>query len=220
MTIRRRLEAAIFLFDMDGTLIDATATIEHIWTLWASRHGVDVAELLAASRGQRIVDTVREFAPTGVDEESEVQWLAQAGQSTTMGLIAIPGAIDLLSALPPSRWAIVTSAEPDLATRWLSAAGLPLPSVLISGRDVAQGKPDPAGYLLAARALDHPMTDAVVFEDSAVGVTAGHTAGARVVGVANAALAGDPRLEYWLPDFGAVRVQVNDGRSLTLLTHP
>jgi beta-phosphoglucomutase-like phosphatase (HAD superfamily) len=94
MTIRRRLEAAIFLFDMDGTLIDATATIEHIWTLWASRHGVDVAELLAASRGQRIVDTVREFAPTGVDEESEVQWLAQAGQSTTMGLIAIPGAID------------------------------------------------------------------------------------------------------------------------------
>ena len=90
------------------------------------------------------------------------------------------------------------------------------PSVLISGGDVKEGKPSPAGYLLAARALGHAIADAVVFEDSAAGVTAGHTAGAKVVGVANWSLAGNHRLEFWVPDFTALSVDIKSEYGLTI----
>ena len=49
------------------------------------------------------------------------------------------------------------------------------------------GKPDPEGYLLAARKLGVDPRRCLVVEDAAAGVTAGHAAGATV-----AALKGVP----------------------------
>ncbi len=61
--MRPRLSASCLLFDMDGTLIDATKLIERIWISWCRRHEIGPEQLLSESRGQRIVDTVRKYAP-------------------------------------------------------------------------------------------------------------------------------------------------------------
>ena len=49
---------------------------------------------------------------------------------------------------------------------------------------MTRSKPDPQGYLLAARSLNADPEACVVFEDSLQGVKAGKAAGCYVVGVA------------------------------------
>src|SRR5690606_5760413 len=80
-------------------------------------------------------------------------------------------------------WAVVTSAGRDLAERRLLAAGLPLPKVLVSAEDVAQGKPDPEGYMKAARLLGTAAEHCIVFEDAPVGLEAGRRAGSETVAI-------------------------------------
>jgi sugar-phosphatase len=46
---------------------------------------------------------------------------------------------------------MVTSAPRDLALRRMAAAGIAEPAVMITAEDVTAGKPDPAGYRLAAQ---------------------------------------------------------------------
>jgi beta-phosphoglucomutase len=55
--------------------------------------------------------------------------------------------------------------------------------VVVSNDDVARGKPDPEGYLLAADRLGVPPEALLVLEDTGVGVAAAKAAGCYVVGL-------------------------------------
>ena len=59
----------------------------------------------------------------------------------------------VLRGLPPEQWAIVTSCGHKLAVARLKHVGISIPEVLISADDVQRGKPDPEGYLKAAKML-------------------------------------------------------------------
>ncbi|MGZ5384259.1 MAG: HAD-IA family hydrolase, partial [Acidimicrobiia bacterium] len=74
-------------------------------------------------------------------------------------------------------WAVVTSADRRLATARLGAAGIDAP-VLVTVEDVTAGKPDPEGYLLAAKTLGVPPSRCMVVEDTEAGLEAGRSAGA------------------------------------------
>ena len=52
---------------------------------------------------------------------------------------------------------------------------------MITAEDVSAGKPDPAGYRLAAQRLEVEVTDCLIFEDAAVGILAAEAAGADLV---------------------------------------
>jgi sugar-phosphatase len=169
------------LFDMDGTLVDSIAAANHVWTEWATRHGVDPDEVLRSMHGVRAIDTVRRFAPVAIDAAAEAALITEAEIDAIEGVVAISGAAALLDALPPGRWAIVTSAPRPLASARIAAAGLPLPSVLISAEDVDHGKPAPDCYLAAAAALGFDIERCLVFEDAPAGIAAAETAGAAVV---------------------------------------
>lgn len=181
MVDRITLSAEALLFDMDGTLVDSTAISERIWRAWSTEQGVDVEAVLAYSQGRRTLDTTRRFA---VSEEIA---LAAAAQIEALeiaaddGTIAIEGAKALLGRLPAHRWAVVTSAGRGLASRRLAAAGLPIPEILITAGDVATGKPDPEGYLLAAKRLGVTPENCIVFEDTFAGHEAARRAGMRSI---------------------------------------
>ena len=179
----RSLDAAAVLFDIDGTLVDSTGVVERTWTSWSLRWGVDVDQVLRVCHGRRSVDTVALFVPAEHRDEAladlESLELADFG-----GVVALPAAQPLLTALPETRWAAVTSGPRTLMRLRLRAAGLPVPAVLVAAEDVSAGKPDPQGYLLAAHALGVDIKHSVVIEDSPTGIKAGRAAGARVIAVA------------------------------------
>lgn len=174
---------AAVLFDMDGTLLTSIPAVERAWNAWAQRAGVDPAAVLAWLHGRTAADTIAHFLPPGRDLAEEVAWLDARECADLDGIAAIPGAAAFLAALPPGAWAVVTSANRALAQVRLAAAGLPLPGVLVSCNDVQRGKPDPEGFIRAARLLGVAPSACLVFEDTGAGLRAGLAAGAQAVQV-------------------------------------
>jgi sugar-phosphatase len=167
-----------FLFDMDGTVLNSIAAAERIWSAWAVRHGVDVETFLPTIHGVRAIDTITRLNLPGVDAEAQAAFITEAEIGDVEGIVEIPGAAKFLNSLPADRWAMVTSAPRDLALRRMAAAGIPEPAVMITAEDVQAGKPDPAGYLLAAKRLGLDARDCLIFEDATVGIQAAEAAGA------------------------------------------
>lgn len=170
-----------FLFDMDGTLLSSIAAAERVWGRWAARHGLDVPAFLPTIHGKRGIDTIRGLGLPGVDAEAEAREIERGEIEDVEGVVALPGAVDFLNALPAERWAIVTSSPIALARARIAAAGLPQPPRMITAEDVQVGKPDPSGYLLAARHLGAEPARCLVFEDVMAGVLAGEAAGSDVL---------------------------------------
>jgi sugar-phosphatase len=116
-----------------------------------------------------------------VDAEAQAAFITEAEIADVEGIVEIPGAAAFLNSLPAGRWAMVTSAPRDLALRRMAAAGIPEPAVMITADDVKAGKPDPAGYLLAAKGLGLEARDCLIFEDATVGIQAAEAAGAALM---------------------------------------
>jgi sugar-phosphatase len=171
-----------FLFDLDGTLVDSRVVVARHWALFAERHGLALAPILAVCHGRRTADTIAEVA-SGLDATRESAILDAGEEVDVDGLVAVTGARELLGRLDGARWAIVTSGHRALATRRLQAVGLPVPRVLVTGDGVVHGKPHPEGFVRAAERLGVAPSACVVVEDAPAGVAAGRAAGARVVAV-------------------------------------
>ena len=172
---------AAFIFDMDGTLINSITSANRVWTRWAQSHGLDPEPVLRVMHGVRAIETIRRLNVPGMDVEHEAAVLTQMEIDDLEGIQPINGAPALLRDLPPHRWAVATSAPRELAIKRLAAAGVPQPKILVTADDVTQGKPAPDCFLLAARHLDVPATDTLVWEDTLAGVTAAEAAGADVM---------------------------------------
>ncbi|HEV8560492.1 MAG TPA: HAD-IA family hydrolase [Actinophytocola sp.] len=179
---RRPLLCEAVLFDMDGTLVDSRACVEHVWRSWCARHRLDSERLLKVSHGRQNHDTIRIVAPH-LDTTEEIATLVHAEESCRDGIVAVPGARRLLDRLPAARWAVVTSAWQRLAEIRLDRAGLPRPPTLVTADQTRRGKPDPEGYLLAAASLGARPGSCVVVEDAPAGIAAAHAAGMRVIGI-------------------------------------
>ncbi len=170
-----------FLFDMDGVLVDSRAVVERTWQRWAAeRHPIDLDRLLHVAHGRKARDTLLIMAPS-LATDTEVAWLDATELADVEGLRVLPGAKELVAALPRDRWAIVTSCGRDLARLRLGSVGLPEPDQLIVAEEVKRGKPAPDGYRLGADRLGFEPRDCIVFEDAPAGVAAGKAAGARVL---------------------------------------
>lgn len=168
------------LFDLDGVLVDSTPAVARVWAGWAHEHGFDPDEVVKKAHGRPSITTIRELLPhanhAAEDREVERREIADVE-----GVIPLPGAMELLRALPLERWAIVTSCTRALAQVRIAAARLPRPQYLVTSSDVKHGKPDPEPYLKGAQLLGAPASECVVIEDAPAGIRAGKAAGARVL---------------------------------------
>ncbi len=183
-----KLEARALLFDSDGVLVDSNADGDQAWRQWAGEYGIGVDAVLDGVHGRRSMDTVSGFLPEP-ERAAGLALIEKIEISGAGATRAIPGADELVRAVPNTQWAVVTSASQALLRARFAGAGLPVPDSVITGDDVQTGKPAPDGYLLAAARLDVPISACVVFEDSPAGVAAGRSAGAGyVVGVGQRAL--------------------------------
>jgi sugar-phosphatase len=193
------------LFDADGVLVDSHARYRNVWEQWSRLRGLDPAVVLAATHARRPVDTIADVAP-GLDAIAEYAVLVDLVNELPDAFSVFPDVAGLLERLPTDRWAIVTSGDADRVRAHLRAGGVTAPLVLVDGPAVTRGKPDPEGYLLAARLLGVRAEHCLVVEDAPAGIEAGLAAGMKVVAVTTSHPAQElTRADVVAPSFTAAR---------------
>jgi glycerol 3-phosphatase-1 len=183
------------LFDMDGTLVDSTAGVEGAWETFAlSYPQIDVQHILATAHGVRTIENLRKFCgitdPQLLDAEVdrfEEAIVLSAAKGT--GIVALPGARELLAKLSPVRhfpnpsWAICTSAAKVYGSGAMKVTELPVPDVFVMAEDVSHGKPHPEPYLTGAMRCGVLPEKCLVIEDAPNGIRSGKAAGCKTLAV-------------------------------------
>lgn len=177
-------------FDMDGLLVDSeplwfqaeSAVMERLHGAWtAGDQDVLVGGSMATTVAYLLSKSTRPAPP-----EVVAGWLLEAMVSLlrTRPVPVLPGAAELVAEVQAAGLphALVTSSEPEVVDAVLARLDIVFP-VIVCAADVAQAKPDPEGYQLAAAKLGVDPRQSIALEDSVNGVTAAEAAGYRTVAV-------------------------------------
>ncbi|MDE7473290.1 MAG: HAD family phosphatase [Muribaculaceae bacterium] len=173
------------LFDLDGVIVDTEGIYTEFWAAIGREYGL--APTFAYDiKGTTLTDILENHF-VGDDVRSEVTRKIHDFEDT-MKYVVFDGVIDFITSLRQAGYktAIVTSSDDtkmDYLKRQQSDL-LNMFDVIITGSMVQKSKPDPEGYLLAAKKVGEEIIDCYVFEDSIQGVEAGKRSGATVIGVA------------------------------------
>jgi HAD superfamily hydrolase (TIGR01509 family) len=174
------------IFDMDGLVLDtepsymtawrqAAATMDiflpdSFWQSLSGQHGDAIKQRLQKQCGES-------FALARFQQLSSDYWQSHVQQH---GIPVKPGCKQLLQTLKQAQlpYCLATNSPRQAALHCLTLAGLSevFPKI-ISRDEVSTGKPAPDIFQKAALEMNLRPADCLVFEDSAVGVTAAIAAG-------------------------------------------
>ena len=201
------------IFDMDGLLIDSETIWQEEWHAMAAERGIVLPESFAAeicgTGGVKTREVVRRCYGADDPEPIMRECSARVHERERNGVPLMPGVETILAGLREAgyRIAVASSSPMEMIERNLRLDGIDgCFDALVSGRNVAHGKPAPDVFLLAAERIGVPPERCWVFEDSLNGVEAGWRAGCRTVMIPDkVAPTEDARRMCWgvFPDLGA-----------------
>jgi HAD superfamily hydrolase (TIGR01509 family) len=179
------------MFDLDGVLVDSLPLHHRAYQDVLDARGVRLSyeRFLASATGPAVVTipllvgaqlSAEEIRDIHEAKIARFEELIEAGALPVLPSLAL---LSRLSGVVPT--ALVTSASGrtlELVDRTTDVVGLV--DRVVSGDDVARGKPDPEPYLLAAASLAVEPSRCIAFEDSSGGIESARRAGLRVVPVA------------------------------------
>jgi beta-phosphoglucomutase len=182
------VELAALLIDLDGTLVDTADANYAAYAAALNEAGVAIgredfdraatgrhwSQFLPCLIGAVNADPVRIAA-----RKREIYPAMAARTQVNHGLVELAGSLRATLKL-----GLVTSASRTSAEAVLDAYGLaPLFATVVTGDDVAEPKPAPDAYLLAATRLQVSPGQCLALEDSATGLESARRAGMRTLRV-------------------------------------
>jgi len=205
------------IFDLDGVIADTHPIHRQAWKQLLAERGQRVSEedldfILEGSKREEILRHFLGSVPA-VEMLHYGQRKDELFHQSVAGLRPIPGVVDLLRELDSAGipMAVATSGSSGRANEVIRQLGLAGSfSAIVAGDDIANGKPDPAIFYLAANCLQVAPQQLLVAEDSRGGVRAAKSAGMKCLGIATG------RLAFRLYREGADRV-VPDFTGVSLL---
>jgi phosphoglycolate phosphatase len=186
------VRARLIIFDLDGTLVDASADLTSSLNATFARLRPGTPPLaLDAVRGMigegatvlvtRALDAACLDLPVEDVLPVYMDCYAERLLETTR---PYPGVVELLDALAPRTLAVLTNKPGGMSRAVLAGLGLSVRFRRIyGGGDLATRKPDPEGLLRLLEEAGAPRGEALMVGDSAIDVRTARAAGVRVVGV-------------------------------------
>jgi beta-phosphoglucomutase-like phosphatase (HAD superfamily) len=207
------IRTAALIFDMDGTMVDSMPWHAKSWVEFTRRHGIaiDIGELMRRTTGRTGMECMRELFDRELDA-AEARELAAEKEAIYRTLFEphfapVPGITAFWSRAVACRLkvGIGTAGDRKNIDFSLTRLALATPAAAVVGGDEGlAGKPDPAIFLEAARRMETPPEQCIVFEDAPFGIEAARRAGMRAVALCTthdaAELAG-PHVVAQAPDY-------------------
>ncbi|MDF2044681.1 HAD-IA family hydrolase [Microbacterium sp. Kw_RZR3] len=206
------------LFDLDGTLVDSTASVVRSWRRFAEHFEVSM-EALHANHGQPARTLVGHLLPSDRHAEA-IAHVTDLEVTDAVGLRPIRGAGEFFASVPAERRAIVTSGSVPIATARLAAAGYAQPAVFVTVDDVVNGKPHPEPFLTAAARLGVDPSRCLVVEDAPAGIAAARAAGCAVLALTGTTADEELTADLVVDGLDAVRLEVTASGALRLAPAP
>jgi HAD superfamily hydrolase (TIGR01509 family) len=182
------------LFDLDGVLVESRAVWFEVMRAIARKFGYPEisAEQMERAWGQGIAEDVRVFYPGFTVEELEGEYNLMF-RRYVQHLRVEPDGPPVLEELRANgiRVAVVTNSPSEVVRAMLDQARVD-PEVLVSGSDVCEPKPAPAGILAALNLLQLSATEAMFVGDTNFDREAARRAG---ISFAGYRIDGDLRIE-------------------------
>jgi HAD superfamily hydrolase (TIGR01509 family) len=201
----------VFLFDLDGTLVDSVYQHVLAWKTALDAESIDLSvwrihRKIGMSGGlfanQLLRETDVPIDPARIERLRRAH--AEAYQSLGRSVRPLPGACELLAFLSEARipWAIATSGRMETAAVNLRALGVdPEHNAIVTRDQVKYAKPDPDLFLAAAAKLGAEIERAIVVGDSIWDMLAATRCRALGVGLLSGGYGGEE-----LRQSGAIRV--------------
>mgnify|MGYP000003638992 CR=1 FL=1 len=180
----------LFIFDMDGILIDSERQSNEGWLWAAGQLGVDMPMWLIDSFKGAPAELCCKFFDDyykGVIDYWEAKELRTHHVykiRETEGIPVKKGVKDIFEYIRNNglKCAVATSTRRESAEKTLHEIGVwDYLDAVVYGDEVERGKPEPDIFLRAAKAIGVNPSEAVVVEDSINGIKAGYAADMRVV---------------------------------------
>lgn len=184
----------LFIFDLDGTLVDASdAILENFRALCRQfNHTLPEPETIHSLMGNRLEHYIETLIP-GIDPELVPQYVLEYRRlyhdNWKQHVKAMPTVLATLHGLHGKKsMAVATTRERESARNHLEHIGaLEYFDVVHGFEDVTQHKPHPEIVEKTVAHFDVQPEDAVMIGDTIMDIEAGNSAGVRTIGVASGA---------------------------------
>jgi HAD superfamily hydrolase (TIGR01549 family) len=182
----------VFIFDLDGTLVDSVYQHVLAWQEALEVAGIELAvwrihRRIGMSGGLFVGGLLRETGrPVDTAMVTQLQRAHTDAYRRRAGRVRLlPGARELLAHLSDLKvpWAVATSGLRGTAQPTLDRLEVPADVPVVTRDEVAHAKPDPDLFLAAAKRLGVDISDAVVVGDSVWDLLAARRARALGVGL-------------------------------------
>ena len=181
------------IWDMDGVIADTAPYHLIAWQQIFKKRGVSFTEEdFKRNFGQRNDTIIRNTLGENMSP-SEIKVIAQEKEEDFRRIVGqnirpLSGAIKLIRLLAEYGFKTAVASSAPIENIQLILGGLGISNYFqhfVSGGEVAEGKPSPQGFLLAARKLEVEPKSCIVIEDAMAGVTAAKRAGMCCLAVTN-----------------------------------
>jgi HAD superfamily hydrolase (TIGR01549 family) len=186
------MQRNVFVFDLDGTLVDSVYQHVLAWQEALEVGGIELSvwrihRRIGMSGGLFVGALLRETGqPVDAELVARLQQVhAEAYRRRAGEVRLLPGARELLARLTEAKvpWAVATSGLMAAARPTLELLRVPDDVPVVTRDQVAHAKPDPDLFLAAAERLGADVADAVVVGDSVWDLLAARRARALGIGL-------------------------------------
>lgn len=175
----------LVIFDVDGLMIDTESVWKNAFDKAGDKYGIsNLGDTLFPSLiGKRLEDEqelLDRLLPSDIQDKLLNEW-RQIGLSSLANKVPVkPGLYEMLDFLEQHhiKMAVATTTRRDLTEQRLKKIGVyDCFEYVLCGDEVTKRKPNPEIYLSVLKQMDTDARNALVLEDSVVGVEAAYRAG-------------------------------------------